>query len=295
MDNLLDILSRLWMNVSDSFPPIRWVDIVEILILAVLIYEFMLWIKNTRAYSLLKGILVILLFVFVAYLFEMHTILWIAENSFGVAVTAIVIIFHPELRKILEQLGHKNFISSIISFDASKQEEEAFSNKLINEIVRACFEMGEAKTGALIVIERNIGLNEYAKTGIELDSLVTSQLLLNIFEHNTPLHDGAVIIRGNRIVAATCYLPLSDNSDLSKKLGTRHRAGVGISEITDSLTIIVSEETGGVSVATDGELQTGLEPESLKTILQGLQKVNTDSSKFKIWKGRVKNEEKSDE
>ncbi|MGI6095836.1 MAG: diadenylate cyclase CdaA [Lachnospiraceae bacterium] len=295
MDNLQEMVSRYWMNLTDSFPPIRWVDIVEILLLAVVIYEFMLWIKHTRAYSLLKGILVILAVVFIAYLFEMHTILWIAENSFGVAVTAIVIIFHPELRKILEQLGHKNFLSSLLPFDSSRQEEEVFSNRFINEIVRACFEMGEARTGALIVIERKIGLNEYAKTGIELDSLVTSQLLLNIFEHNTPLHDGAVIIRGDRILAATCYLPLSDNLDLSKKLGTRHRAGVGISEVTDSLTIIVSEETGGVSVANNGELQTGLDAEALRKILSGLQKVNTDSSKFKIWKGRVKNEEKSDE
>lgn len=294
MDELIDIVKKYLLNLSDSFPQIRWIDIIEILIISFLVYQFMLWVKNTRAYSLLKGILVVLGFVFIAYLFHMNTILWIAQNAFGFAITGVIIIFQPELRKALEELGHKNIVSSILPFDSNKQEEGKFSNRTVNEIVRACFEMGEAKTGALIVMENETGLNEYAKTGIALDSILTSQLLLNIFEHNTPLHDGAIIVRGDRILAATCYLPLSDNTMLSKDLGTRHRAGVGISEVTDSMTIIVSEETGRVSLAHHSELRVGLTPDELKEALHKLQKKpSTDNSKFKIWKGRVKNEEKS--
>ena len=167
---------------------------------------------------------------------------------------------------------------------------------MMNEIVRASFEMGEVKTGALIVIEKETVLNEYARTGIYLDSLVSSQLLINIFEHNTPLHDGAVIVRGDRIVAATCYLPLSDNMELNKNLGTRHRAGVGISEVSDSLTIIVSEETGRVSVAKQGRLQVDVTREGLREILKKEQNATPDKIKHKkIWKGWVKNGEKSGE
>ena len=165
--------------------------------------------------------------------------------------------------------------------------DERFSDKTVNELIKGSFEMGKAKTGALIVIEKNTRLTEYIRTGIELDSLVTSQLLLNIFEHNTPLHDGAIIVRGNRIISATCYLPLSDNMELSKELGTRHRAGVGISEVTDSLTIIVSEETGKVSIAQKGTLMRGVTPEELREQLVILQDKNTSTKKFRFWKGKA--------
>ena len=153
--------------------------------------------------------------------------------------------------------------------------------------------MGKVKTGALIVIEKNIPLNEYERTGITLDSVLTSQLLINIFEKNTPLHDGAVIVRGDRIVSATCYLPLSDNLFLSKELGTRHRAAVGISEVTDSLTIVVSEETGKISVASGGELRRDLSPEELRSQLAAAQDKSQDTGRFKLWKGRVKKHEKN--
>ena len=152
--------------------------------------------------------------------------------------------------------------------------------------------MAKVKTGALIVIEQNTTLAEYERTGIALDSIITSQLLINIFEHNTPLHDGAVIVRGDRIVSATCYLPLSDNMELSKELGTRHRAGVGISEVTDSLTIIVSEETGGVSLAYKGKLTRDVDAQTLRKQLVILQDKTVDTKKFRLWKGRGKNEEK---
>ena len=210
---------------------------------------------------------------------------------------SLIVIFQPELRKALEELGHKKIVSSIIPFDNNKKEEDGlFTDRTLNEIVRASFEMGEVKTGALIVIEKETVLNEYARTGIYLDSLVSSQLLINIFEHNTPLHDGAVIVRGDRIVAATCYLPLSDNMELNKNLGTRHRAGVGISEVSDSLTIIVSEETGRVSVAKQGRLQVDVTREGLREILKKEQNATPDKIKHKkIWKGWVKNGEKSGE
>ena len=276
---------------------IEWYDIVEIVVIAFFVYQFMLWIRNTRAYSLLKGILIVLIFIFIAYILKMNTILWLVYTVGGYAITAILVIFQPELRKALEELGHKNIVSNLIPFDSGKKELEGrFSDRTANEIVRASFEMGAVKTGALIVIEEETILNDYARTGIYLDSLISSQLLINIFEHNTPLHDGAVIVRGDRVVAATCYLPLSDNLDLSKNLGTRHRAGVGISEVSDSLTIIVSEETGRVSVAKGGQLKVGLTKEELKEILEQEQnKTETDKITRRRWKGWVKNEKKSDE
>ncbi|MCR5302841.1 MAG: diadenylate cyclase CdaA [Lachnospiraceae bacterium] len=253
-----------------SIPSIKWTDIVEILIISFLLYKVLAWIKVSKAWSLLKGIVFILLFVMVAAMFSMTTILWIAKNIFGVAVTAMVVVFQPELRKALEQLGRRKVLSSIFQFD-SRIAGERFSDETINEIARGSFEMGRAKTGALIVIAQNDPLTDYEKTGIMLDSAISSQLLINIFEHNTPLHDGAVIVQGNRIVSATCYLPLSENMELSKELGTRHRAGVGISEVTDSMTVIVSEETGRVSVAYEGNLTRNVDSEELKEMLRSIQ------------------------
>ena len=267
---------------------IRWTDIVEIIILSFLIYHILVWIKDTKAWSLLKGILVIAVFVLFAAYFEMTTILWIVDNLFSVAVTAVVVILQPELRRAVEELGRKNIISSIIPITVGKVAESGrFSDKTINEIVRACVEMGRAKTGALIVMQKDESLADYERTGIEVDGVVTSQLLINIFEHNTPLHDGAVIIRGDRVTSATCYLPLSDNMLLSKELGTRHRAGVGISEVTDSLTIIVSEETGKISVASEGNLERNVDVDRLRDRLSDLQNKSEDDSRKRImWKGR---------
>ena len=267
---------------------IRWTDIVEIIILSFLIYHILVWIKNTKAWSLLKGILVIAVFILFAAYFEMNTILWIVNNLFSVAVTAVVVILQPELRRAVEELGQKNIISSIIPITVGRGPEGGrFSDKTINEIVKACVEMGRARTGALIVMEKDESLTDYERTGIEIDGVVTSQLLINIFEHNTPLHDGAVIVRGDRVTSATCYLPLSDNMRLSKELGTRHRAGVGISEVTDSLTIIVSEETGKISVAYGGDLERNVDAERLRARLSDLQnKSEEDSRKRIVWKGR---------
>ena len=275
-----------------SLPSLRITDVLEIALISFFIYQFMVWIKFTRAYTLLKGILIVLFFIVFAYILKMNTILWIIKNLSTILLTSVVVIFQPELRKMLEQLGQKRIMASILPLDSGREVQERFTDKTVNELVKACFDMGEVKTGALIVIEQNIRLSEYERTGINVDAVLTSQLLINIFEHNTPLHDGAVIIRGDRVVAATCYLPLSDNNNLNKALGTRHRAGVGISEVTDSMTIIVSEETGKVSVAVGGELIHDIDADSLRNKLEYLRRRTIDVKSFKIWRGRLKHEGK---
>ena len=258
--------SRLYL------PRIQIIDIVEILIIAVLLYFFMNWIKSTRAYNLLKGMLVVLAFFLLASLFQMTTILWLTRSVASIALMALVIIFQPELRKALEKLGQRSLLSSLIPFDIRSDSDVYYSDQTINEVVRAAGEMSGTRTGALIVMEQGVNLEEYIATGILLDAAVSSQLLVNIFEHNTPLHDGAVIIRGDRVVSATSYLPLSDSEFISKKFGTRHRAGVGVSEVSDSFTIIVSEETGRISGAYGGKLLTGLSISELRERLYELQK-----------------------
>lgn len=276
-----------------NLPKITITDVVEILIITFLFYYMLVWIKNTRAWVLLKGIMVILLFVLVAAVFQMNTIIWIARNTLSVAITAIVIIFQPEIRKALENLGQKNFLTSFFAFDFSKGEIAKFTDKTINELVKACYEMGKVKTGALIVIEDEIVLSEYERTGIAVDGILTSQLLINIFEKNTPLHDGAVIVRGDRVVSATCYLPLTDSLSISKDLGTRHRAAVGISEVSDSLTIVVSEETGKVSIAMGGELYRNVDAEFLKNKLSFIQHREKKVSKIELWRRRLKDVKES--
>jgi diadenylate cyclase len=281
---------RMWL----SLPKVNFTDIIEICILAFLIYHVVKWVKNTRAWTLVKGLVVIMVFWLVAVFFELNVVLWIIKNTINVGIIAIVIIFQPEFRKALEQLGQKNLVKSIITFDDSKDKTEKFSDHTLNEIVRATFELARTKTGALIVLEEDISLVDFESTGIFIDSLISSELLINIFEHNTPLHDGAVILRGNRITAATCYLPLSDNMQLSKDLGTRHRAGIGISEVTDSLTIIVSEETGKVSIAKGGKLIRNVDGDYLRAKLVDAQRKTNEAKKLKLWKGRIKNEREVD-
>lgn len=296
MDNIIEYLkfrlSKFSLPVSMSV-----IDIVQILLIAIFVYYLIVWVKNTRAYMLLKGILFVVVFLIVATFLHMDTILWICKQLSVVAITGIIVIFQPELRRALEQLGEKNKLSTLLPFESNKDVEERISDRTIGELIHAAYAMGEVKTGALIVIEQNIILKEYEKTGIAVDSMISSQLLINIFEHNTPLHDGAVIVRNNRIVAATCYLPLSDNLALNKSLGTRHRAGVGISEVSDALTIVVSEETGKVSYTLGGKIYTGVNPRNLREELNKLKMKpgsKDDSGKFRIWKGRVRHEEKAD-
>ncbi|MBQ0001239.1 MAG: diadenylate cyclase CdaA [Clostridiales bacterium] len=288
-DGIIRSLSRI------TVPDFGVIDFIEIILISFLVYQFMVWIKYTRAYTLLKGIIVVLFFILLAYLFRMNTILWFVKNLANVLIIGIIVIFQPELRNVLEQLGQKSLFPSVFAFDSGKEVQARFSDKTMTELVKATFDMAAVKTGALIVLENDIRLNEYIRTGIHIDAAITSQLLVNIFEHNTPLHDGAVIIRGDRILAATCYLPLSDNMELSKQLGTRHRAGVGISEASDSFTIIVSEETGSVSVAQNGQLFRNLNKKGLKELLVKAQnKKVVDNNKLRLLlKGRTKHEEKA--
>ena len=293
----MEAITGLFNRIISVIPMIRLTNIFEILIISVLIYYIMIWIRDTRAWTLLKGILVIFAFVLVAYVFQMSTILWLFQNLISVTIISIFVLFQPELRRALEQLGRKNLLSSVFNLSSGAAVDEQAAKvieKTKSEIIKACVEMSKARTGALIVIEQEVRLSEYERTGIFLDSMVSSQLLMNIFEHNTPLHDGAVFIRNNRIVAATCYLPLSDNMLLSKELGTRHRAGVGISEVSDSITLIVSEETGMISIAHDGMLFRGLNQEELREKLSTLMK-NQDTSKRSPWRRFIKNEKKANE
>ncbi len=261
-------------------PQIGVLDIIEIIIIAVLVYAVLVWIKNTKAWMLLRGFVVLGIFILIAVLFRMSTILWLVRNGIGILAIAAVVVFQPELRRALERLGEGNLFARLFSINRGK-DELRFSNGTLRAITTAVAEMAEEKTGALIVVEKAIHLTEYELTGIPMDSLVSPQLLVNIFEHNTPLHDGAVIIRGDRIMAATCYLPLSENMSISKSLGTRHRAGLGLSEVCDAAVIIVSEETGGVSVAREGQLISDVDPGHLNEILTDLQKTEKAKAKGK--------------
>ncbi len=290
MQDIGAALSRLWEHITTyaHLPQaIAVTDIIEIAIIAILFYYMLVWIKNTKAWTLLKGILVILLFIMLAAIFQMNTIIWIAEKMVSVAVIAIAVIFQPEMRKALESLGRHRLLMRLFNYEGNKTVGK-FSDKTITELVRACFEMGKVKTGALIVVEDEMMLTEYERTGIAVDGIVSSQLLINIFEKNTPLHDGAVIVRGDRVVSATCYLPLSDSLTLSKDLGTRHRAAVGISEVSDSMTIVVSEETGKVSIALGGELYRNVDADFLKNKLMFLQKREAEVTVLDLVKRRLK-------
>ena len=250
----------VWLTI----PEFTITDFLEIVIIAYAFYHIILWIKDTRAWMLLKGMLLLGLIFLAAVILEMNVVLWVFRNAMVVGIMALLVIFQPELRGALEQLGRKNILTNLASFDSQKGKNERYTEKSIQAIVKATYDMAKVKTGALIVVEKEIQCREYERTGIPIDAEISSQLIVNIFEHNTPLHDGAVLVRDNRIVAATCYLPLSNNLQVSKELGTRHRAGLGISEVSDSLTVIVSEETGFVSLACDGKLYRKIDADTLQ-------------------------------
>lgn len=275
MTRITDSIDAINAFTEDYFrmalPNVTFIDIVEIFIIAFFFYEILYWVRNTRAWTLLKGIGVIIAFFVVAAFFQMNTILWLGGKLVNAALIALIVVFQPEMRSALERLGSRRLFHSLLPFSLGKDIRNKFSDRTLNDLVKASYEMGAVKTGALIVIEDEIGLNEYERTGIEIDALLTRQLLINIFEKNTPLHDGAVIVRGDRVTYATCYLPLSDNATLSKDLGTRHRAALGISEVSDALTIIVSEETGHVSVTRRGKLTRNVSAEELTDLLREIQ------------------------
>lgn len=238
-------------------------DIVDIVIVAVVLYKLYVMIKHTRAVALLKGLFVLLFATLVSKWFGLHVINWLLQKTMTVVLVALPVVFQPELRRALEQLGRGNlFRKNILN------EEEA--ENLFDEIAKAVAVMSKNKIGALIVIERETGLNDYIETGLKVDGIVSSEFLINIFIPNTPMHDGAVIIRGNRVMSAGSLLPLTDDRSLNKELGTRHRAAIGISEQTDCVVVVVSEETGTISIAKGGQLLRYLDGEALKQKLRAL-------------------------
>ena len=256
---------------------------IDILIVAIVIYKLLSLIKETRAEQLTKGIVVLLVLTKLSEWAKFYTINWILDNAMTVGTLAILIVFQPELRRGLEYIGRSSFLKKSLI----EVRGESLS-KVVEEIVDAVASLSRQKIGALIVLEKQTGLNEVADTGTKINGLVSSDLLINIFIPNTPLHDGAVIIKDDRIKAAACFLPLTDNSNVSKELGTRHRAALGISERSDSLSIIVSEETGSISIAEKGSIARYLDTKTLRQILMDMYKPQEDKQSF-ITKWRLKN------
>lgn len=245
-------------------PSFQITDVLDILVVTFLFYEILVWVRKTRAWILFKGITVVLVIWMIASVLELNMTVWIFEGTLSVGILAVIIIFQPELRRALEQLGRGNFMTKLFGERSTAVTEETAEN-----IIQAMVAMSEVKTGALIAVEQKVVLGEYEQTGLPVDATVTSQLIVNIFEKNTPLHDGAMIIRQNRILSATCYLPLSENSDISKDLGTRHRAALGLSEVSDAKVFIVSEETGAMSMAYGGQIYRKITPDFIRKELLG--------------------------
>ena len=265
MDSILSGILPDGISFSSLIPAFRLTDVLDIIGLAVLIYLVIIWVRKTRGWVLFRGIAIVLVIWLIAVILQLNMMMWIFQNVFNIGILAIVVIFQPELRRALEKLGTNNVITNMFSIGTTN----AVNERTAESITRAMVSMAEVKTGALICVERQVALGEYEQTGIPLNADVSSQLLINIFEKNTPLHDGAVIIRQNRVLAATCYLPLSDNSNISKDLGTRHRAALGLSEVSDAKIFIVSEETGHMSMAVGGQIYREITPEQIKKELLG--------------------------
>lgn len=261
-------------------------DIVDILIVSYVMYQLILLIRGTRAIQLLKGIVIVVLVWALSFVFQLNTLQWMMKQLFTYGVLAVIVIFQPEFRRALEQLGRGKLFSRVTAEDNVSER--------INEMMRSLHYLSKRKIGALIVFERETGLNEYIESGIDMDSRISSELLINIFIPNTPLHDGAVIVRQDRLMAAGCYLPLSENPFISKELGTRHRAAIGMSEVSDAIAVIVSEETGQISLALNGQIVRDIREESLisklyeelKPKAKVKSKDQETSAKSSFWKWR---------
>ena len=266
---MTDLLEKINFQILGNF---RLMDILDILVVAYIIYLFFHLIRETRAEPLLKGIVIIIVVMQLSKWMQLNTIYYVLRNAMQYGVIALLIVFQPELRRALEKIGHTWFGISNLSAEGPTKISHT-----VEEICKACKSLSETHTGALIVIERETKLNDLIRVGIPLESLVSSELLLNIFVVNTPLHDGAVIIREDKIMAATCVLPLTNREDLSSELGTRHRAAIGLSEQADAVTVIVSEETGTISYTVNGKIFRNQTPESLKANL--LRILDSETSK----------------
>lgn len=259
--------------------------VIDIAIVSFCLYKLLLLIRETRAEQVLKGLAILLLATRLSELLNFHAIFWILRNTVTVGVIALLIVFQPELRRALEQIGRGQLFDKAGIFSIEQDMSQT-----ISEIVKAVQNLAKDKTGALIVVERKTGINDVVETGVKIDGLLTGELLENIFVVNTPLHDGAVIVRGDRIAAAGCFLPLTENPNLSKQLGTRHRAALGISESSDALAIIVSEETGIISVASEGKLTRYLDSKGLRELLKKIYVKEKEIKPLSLIKRRTKNE-----
>jgi len=247
--------------------PLRIWDLIDILVVAVVVYQVLMLIRGTRAVQLVIGLALLFAAYVVSRWLGLYTLQWLLSYVGLVVPIALLILFQPELRRMLEQLGRGGAL--LVGFTPHGLDREA-AIRLVNDVARAARILGSRKIGALVVLERRVGLQDFIETGIRIDAVVTVQILINVFFPNTPLHDGAVIIRGNRLVAASSLLPLSERPGLSRSLGTRHRAAIGLTEATDALAVVVSEETGTISLAQEGRLERGLTEEELKVRLLAL-------------------------
>ena len=288
-----DIGRMNWRTVLDSFfsafnqfRTISFIDIIDILIVAYIIYRIMKLLKDTSAERLIKGIIIRVGIMLLASMLHLTMISWLLQQALNVGLFAIVVVFQPELRRLLEQIGKGNFSRLIVPADAPDEVES-----MITATVSACADMSRTKTGALIVFERRERLGEIISTGTMVDAAPSAELIKNIFFKNSPLHDGAMIVRAGRVCAAGCVLPLSGNQSLSRDLGTRHRAAVGMSESADSVLVVVSEETGSISVAIGGMLKRHLSPDMLRKLLENelLDSEKQEKSRLAairdMWKG----------
>lgn len=276
-------------NIMKIFMNFRIIDLIDIIIVAVIFYKLLMLIRETRAEQLIKGLIVLLAVFNISKFLQLHMIQYILENTFTVGIFAILVVFQPELRRALEYIGRTRWLSISIS-EIIKEEMK----QNIEEIVTAVSTLSRTKTGALIVMERDTGLNEIVDTGTLIEGRISSLLLTNIFEHNAPLHDGAVLVKKEKIMAAGCFLPLSIKTDLSRDLGTRHRAALGMVENSDALVIVVSEETGAISVALDGELNRFLDTNDLRQILLDNFVIEEKSSIMSKWRNSNAKQNKGD-
>lgn len=288
---LRDLFDNFLTNIGETFKQISFVDVIDILCVAVILYFVYKFVKERRAGKLALGVLLIIVFLFISELIELHAMQFLFRNIFQVGVLSLVILFQPELRSFLEKVGGGS-IKGIKSIAEGREDDAKI--KMINEICLAASDMSESRTGALIAFERSTKIGEYAATGTMINADINNLLIKNIFYNKAPLHDGAVIIRKDKVLAAGCVLPLSDQSGLNRNLGTRHRAAVGLSENSDAVVLVVSEETGGISLAIKGTLTSGLTAVTLKEKLREqlinnsiTETLKTRSKKFKRSKDSV--------
>jgi diadenylate cyclase len=290
--NIDDLIQNFVGYIGYSGPISVIQIIIDVSIVSFVIYKIVVLVKETRAWQLIKGILFILVAAEVSRRLGLRTIAFILNKTIQYTAIALVVLFQPELRRGLEQIGRssiRDFFSFKDFFSFDEEDIKIQTIAIIEEIVKACEELSKTYTGGLIVIERETKIGDIIKTGTQLDSNISAELLINIFSPNTPLHDGAVIIRGSRIKAAACFLPLTDNPNLSKELGTRHRAALGITEVSDSIAVIVSEESGKISFALNGGLTRNLTPDTLRKALNKSMLIgNPENKKLSLWKVKGK-------